>query len=196
MSDLADLIQDIGGEMPLAIKKVLKAAEENGWELNKPGVTICLRLNKPDDPDGIAAPIYVSWVLKRTPTGKLGLGFDSCSTASLVPLRPADILEYLADPTVILLDDADIQKASDAHDERIRPKWDDQAPAEINIVNRLRGGPDKGEIIAVERHDKETGEPLPKRRTAAEIIAAQQAKIKEQGPSPKSAGGLRVTIPS
>lgn len=203
MFDLARLIEDIGGSMPPAVKKVLKAAEENGWELNRPGMTLCLRFNHPTDE--LASPLYISWVLKRTPTGKLGLGFDSCSTASLVPLRPADVLEYLSDPTVILMDDADIEEASAKHDERVRPKWDDNAPPEINVIQRLRGGALNAEIIAVERHDKDTGEPRPKRRTAAEIIAEANRKMKEAAPSASaspaspsrpSAGGLRVTLPS
>lgn len=63
-------------------------------------MTIALRLDHPTLAD--AYPVYISWVLGRTPKGALSWKFGSCGTRSLMPLSGADLLVYLEDPTVVL----------------------------------------------------------------------------------------------
>lgn len=102
MTELEGILEDLGAELPPNVRKTLQAAIEHGWELNKPGMTIALRLNHPVLAD--AYPVYISWILGRTPKGALSWKFGSCGTRSLIPLNGADLLVYLADPTVVLPD--------------------------------------------------------------------------------------------
>ena len=181
MSDLSDLAADMSKDLPPSVRKVIDTAVDNGWELNPPGMTLCLRLNKTDD--DLAQPVYITWVVGRTPKGKLSFRFMSCGTAGLIPLSGADLLEYLADVTTAYLDDEDIAEIEDRHDDRLRPKWNDQAPVEVNVANRLGG--------------KVTGvvdESKPRRKTFEEIQAEQKARIATRQQFPVSSG-LRVQAP-
>jgi hypothetical protein len=101
--DLEDIIDDLGAEMSVMVRKTIKAAIENGWLLNKPGMTVALRLDHPTMKD--AYPVYIAWALAKTPTGKLSWRFSSCGTKSLVPLSGAELIEYLADPTLVMPSD-------------------------------------------------------------------------------------------
>jgi hypothetical protein len=161
-------------DLPPNIRKVLDVAAENNWELNPPGVTIAVRLNHATDK--LADPVYISWVVGRTQKGKLSYRFDGCGTRGLVPLSGADLLVYLADPTVVYLTDEDIQERSNAHDERVRPKWDDSAEPEVNAMKQLGGT-----LLSVDRAFSSppiTGKP-------------QESKS-----SPVSAKPLRVMLPN
>lgn len=140
MSDLADLAFDVAGELPSQVRKVIDSAVSHGWELNKPGMTLALRLNHPTDE--LAQPVYIVWAVGRTPTGRLSFKFSSCGTAGLVPLSGADLLEYLADPTTVYASDDDIAEAENVK----KPmKWDDHKTPERNTIDHLGG-----ELLAIE----------------------------------------------
>jgi hypothetical protein len=153
------------------VRKVIGTAIENGWELNKPGMTLALRLNHPTD--DLAQPVYITWAVSRTASGRLSFRFVSCGTQGLVPLSGADLLEYLADPTVIYKTDEDIAEA-DA--QRKQPPWDMGASPEKNLMTQLGAT-----IITIEADRK------PRAPTARPV-----AEVK---PSPVSATPLRIQIP-
>jgi hypothetical protein len=98
--DLESVLSELGAELPVNVRKTLKAAVENGWRLNKPGITIALRLDHPTLED--AYPVYIAWELGRTPTGKISWRFQSCGTKSLNSLSGAELLEYMADPSLTM----------------------------------------------------------------------------------------------
>jgi hypothetical protein len=83
---------------------VIKAAEENGWQLNGKGATFALRLDHPTDE--LAVPFYICWQVGETAKGALSFRYMSAATATLQPLSAGDALEYLADPTVIYPEEA------------------------------------------------------------------------------------------
>jgi hypothetical protein len=135
VSDLADLAADVTGDMPVQVRKVINAAIEHGWELNKPGMTLALRLNHPTDE--LADPVYITWTVGRTPTGRLSFKFMSCATRGLVPLSGADLLEYLEDPTVAYMTDEDVKAAdvAQASKEAAKepPAWDKRKDQMSNL---------------------------------------------------------------
>lgn len=87
------------GPLPSRVKKVLDIAEQEGWHLNAKGATFCMRFDKDDDE--LAVPFYVTWQLGRTEKGNLSWRFMSAGTATLQPMSPDDVIEYMKDPTVI-----------------------------------------------------------------------------------------------
>ncbi len=190
MSDLSDLAEELTKDLPLGARKVIDKAVENGWELNAPGMTVVIRLNHPTD--DLAAPLYVCWVAKRTPKGKIGFNFVSASTATMVPMRPADVLEYLEDPTVAYTLAEEAQAEAEA--KMNNPPWDDKAELTVNLKRQLGA-----EIIAIESDFQK-----PKRETAEDIMKRAQAKMEASAsqataspaaaaqPSPARAPGLRV----
>ena len=153
MSELEDLAADLTGDMPPGVRKTINTAIENGWQLNKPGMTVSLRLNHPTDE--LAQPVYITWVVSRTPKGKLSFKFFSCGTQGLVKLTGADLLEYLQDPTVIY------NLPEDAPDDREQmgdsPAWNDKA-SEVQNLSASLGA----KVIRIEK------------TTAADIISRQQ----------------------
>lgn len=127
MSDLSDLASDVAKDLPAQVRKVIDAAIENGWTLNKPGMTLALRLNHPTDE--LAQPVYITWVVSRTPTGRLSFKHDSCGTKGLHPLSGADLIEYLKDPTVVY----------PVEDE---PPWDTEEPlSQDELLQSLGASP-------------------------------------------------------
>lgn len=178
MSDLADLAEQLTKDLPIAARRVIDKALECGWELNKPGMTVALRLNHPTDE--LAQPVYITWVVSRTAKGQVSFRFDSCGTKGLHKLKPADLLEYLEDPTTVYDTDEDLETRHDEWLARQRPKWDENAPAPINVAARLDG------TIAGITSDKKASEP--KRKTFAELQAEQKAKL--------NAATLKVTAPA
>lgn len=138
MSDLSDLAADVSKDLPAQVRKVIDTAIAQGWELNKPGMTLCLRLNHLTDE--LAQPVYISWVVGRTPTGKQSFKFMSCGTKGLVPLSGADLLVYLEDPTVIYTTPADVAESDakalkEAQDSL--PPWDTSKPVQANLEGFL-----------------------------------------------------------
>ena len=169
MSDLEDLLSDVVGDFPIGVRKVVNAAVEHGWKLNAPGVTMALRLNHPTDE--AAMPVYITWVVGRTPKGALSFKHFSCGTKGLHKLSASDLLEYLADPTVVyqLPDDAE----ADGEDFEESPPWSDKATPEENVSAQL------GATFV--RHEK---------RTAADIMQDQKERLTSAAPT-----GLRVAAP-
>lgn len=84
--------------LPTSIRKILRAAEDNGWELNGKGLSLAIRLDHPTDE--IAIPLYVTYSVGKTGTGKVSARFMSAATATLKKLGPRDVLAVLADPTL------------------------------------------------------------------------------------------------
>lgn len=169
MSDLADLAADVTKDLPIGVRKVIDTALANGWELNKPGMTVALRLNHPTDE--LAQPVYITWYVGRTPKGALSLKFSSCGTQGLIPLTGADLLEYLADPTVIYPTDEEAAKAEADYDDREwekrTPKWDTNASAIQNVVGQMHG-----QVIAVQN------------TTAADLMREQRQRLLEPQETP------------
>jgi mannose/cellobiose epimerase-like protein (N-acyl-D-glucosamine 2-epimerase family) len=85
--------------LPANARKVVEAAESHGWELNGKGASFCLRLDHPSD--DLAVPFYITWQVGETAKGALSFRYMSAATATLQPLSAGDVLEYLADPTLI-----------------------------------------------------------------------------------------------
>lgn len=162
MSDLSDLAADVTKDLPIGVRKVIDAALANGWELNKPGMTVALRLNHPTDE--LAQPVFITWYVGRTPKGALSFKFSSCATQGLIPLSGADLLEYLADPTVIYPTHEEAAKAEAEYDdsewEKRTPKWDANATPVQNVVNQLHG-----QMIGLEN------------TTAADLMREQRARL-------------------
>lgn len=183
MSDLSDLAEDLAKGLPIAARKVIDKALEGGWELNPPGMTVCLRLSHPTDDLGV--PVYVAWAVKRTPTGRIGFTFVGASTASLIPLRPAEVLDYLEDPSAAYSTPEELQEAQDAS--WARREWSDRKTTAENLRDILGA-----EVIGVI-------DERPGRETAAQIIARANRKMQEE-PSKPAAGqpsparGLRVSL--
>lgn len=198
MTDLADLAFDVAGDLPVQVRKVIDTAVVHGWELNKPGLTLALRLNHPSD--DLAQPVYIVWSVGRTPSGRLSFKFSSCGTRGLVPLSGADLLEYLADPTVVYLTDQDVKEAGEGQVEKDTPPWDEHAKPEDNLKAHLGAS-----IVGIEPDRKAP------RKTYQEIVAEQRAKmgveqskanpaipvrVKPLGPQQVSDGQpLRLTAP-
>jgi len=141
-SELSDLAADMTGDLPPQIRKTIDTAIANGWELNPPGMTVTLRLNHPSD--DAADPVYITWTVGRTPRGKLSFKFDSCATRGLMPLTGADLLEYLADPTlghplVEELEEAYEAKEAKKAEKRELPAWDKKESPESNTIRSLGG---------------------------------------------------------
>lgn len=178
-SDLAQLAEDVAGDLPAQVRKVITTALASGWVLNKPGMTLALRLSKPDDE--LAQPVYISWVVGRTATGRMSFRFQSCGTKGLVPLSGADLLEYLADPTVIYLTEADIEEleAKARHKAMDKP-WNDRLDLYDNLKNQLGAT-----VIKIEVDRKPRTYNRPSQATGAK-------------PSTASVGAtpLRVKIPT
>lgn len=86
-------------KMPPNAKKLLRLAEENGWQLNGPGATLVIRLTRED-----AQPFYAGWQLKE---GRWT--FWNCRyldpRSGLGKLTMSDAFVYLQDPTVIQEED-------------------------------------------------------------------------------------------
>lgn len=142
MSDLSDLAADVAKDLPAQVRKIIDTAIGNGWELNKPGMTIALRLNHPTDE--LADPVYVTWIVGRTPKGALSFRFGTCGTRGLVPLKGADLLEYLQDPTVAYMTPEDVEDADLKAKEKAledTPPWDTQRSPEANVQAQLGGVP-------------------------------------------------------
>jgi hypothetical protein len=129
VSELADLIADVSNNLSPAIRKILDAAVENGWELAKPGMTLCLRLDNPADE--LALPVYACWVVGRSPSGKMSFRFSSSATSGLNPLSGADLVEYLKDPTVVYPDPP----------EKTEVPWDETLSPAGNLVKVLDAKP-------------------------------------------------------
>jgi hypothetical protein len=182
MSDLSDLAADLTKDLPLSARKVIDKALENGWCLNAPGMTVALRLNHPTD--DLALPVYITWVVGRTPKGAMSFRFDSCGTRGQVPLKPADLLEYLEDPTVAYTLAEEALKA--AQDKS--PPWDENKTPAENLREQTGA--------------RVIGYPKPERgsktgKSAAEIMAASRAKWSKPSDSEARPAGrpLRIQAP-
>lgn len=148
MSDLADLASDVTKDLPIAVRRVIDTALENNWQLNKPGMTVALRLNHPTD--NLAMPVYITWTVGRTPKGALSFRFMSCGTQGLHKLSGADLLEYLKDPTVVYDTEEELAAKEDKFDRKKLdnpPKWDEQNKTpEENTIAQFGNT----EIVAIE----------------------------------------------
>lgn len=85
--------------LPANVRKVIQAAEENGWQLNGKGASFALRLDHPTDE--LARPFYITWQVGETAKGALSFRYMSAATDTLQPLSAGDVIDYLNDPTVI-----------------------------------------------------------------------------------------------
>jgi len=94
--------------MPPNAKKLLRIAEEEGWQIGV--VSLVARINRPD-----AQPFYASWHFKH---GKWA--FHECRALSpighgLVKLNIRDAFIYLQDPTVIYPEDPEENEDGQGH---------------------------------------------------------------------------------
>lgn len=191
MSELSDLAEALTKDLPISARKVIDKALECGWELNKPGMTVALRLNHPSDE--LAQPVYITWVVGRTAAGKISFRFDSCGTKGMVPLKPADLLEYLEDPTVIYPTDEDLQETEKRLEDGWRKKWDDNAPDAINVKNRLNG-----EIIGIEGDKKSKTPKTTGQKTFQQLQMEQKLRLNVDvsgSGQPTQTSGLRISAP-
>ena len=188
MSDLSDLAEEVAKDLPFQVRKTIDTAIEAGWQLNGPGMTLALRLNHPTD--DLAQPVYITWVVGRTPKGNLSFRFDSCGTRGLVPLSGADLLEYLDDPTVIYPTDAEIEessadrdaKAAEKEDEK-RGTWDSKKDQITNLNVQLGA-----RVVSIQR------------TSASDLMADQRQRLTVAPAQPQKAPvspvrHLRVQIP-
>lgn len=195
MSDLADLAAALTKDLPVAARKVIDTALEHGWELNAPGMTVALRLNHPTDE--LAAPVYICWAVKKTPTGKVGFSFNGCSTSAFTPLRPADLLEYLADPTIAYtIAEEGVAAAQDKLD---NPPWDNKRTPEENVI-RMTGGTMIGfEVDRPPRKGRRESYDEIQARVAAKMAGNKEETSTSPGqpagsPAGKAARPLRVAL--
>ena len=167
--DLVEILQGIGADLNPQVRKTLQTAIDGGWQLNQPGMTLCLRLNHPTDE--MAMPVYVTWVVGTTPKGKVSIKHFSSGTQGLNKLSGADLLEYLQDPTVAYrLPEEDEPEPDEV------PPWDNSKTPEENTIAQLGG-----KIIAQEKP------------TYADIMARQKAALAQPTPAQSSAARpLRV----
>lgn len=187
MSELSDLLQDMTKDLPPAIRKVIDTAVENGWELNKPGLTVALRLNHPTDE--LAQPVYAMWVVSRTPKGALSYRFDSCGTKGQVPLKGPELLDYLKDPTTVYMTDEDIAVRAREIELKTKP-WSDRKTEIENVKEQLGG-----QVVAIEiDRTKRSGSG----ESAREIMErARKARAEASAPAEQAspvAPSRRVTI--
>lgn len=85
------------GILPAGVKKIIDAAESEGWELNGKGVTLAIRLDRGEPWD---LPAYVCWQVGVTPTGKVSFTSGKGGTMNQ-PLTATEMIDYLSDPTVV-----------------------------------------------------------------------------------------------
>lgn len=194
MSELSDLAEALTKDLPIAARRVIDKALECGWELNKPGMTVALRLNHPSDE--LAQPVYITWVVGRTGKGGISFRFDSCGTKGLVNLKPADLLEYLEDPTVIYPTDDDLEEVNKQLEDKARKKWDENAPDAINVKNRLNG-----EIIGFEGDKKSSKTQKPSgQKTFHQLMTEQKLRLNAESSTTQSGRptqtGLRIKAPT
>ena len=83
-------------ELPATARRVLKAAQENGWVLNGRGLTMVMRLDKPDDEQ--AVPFYATWQYTFDAAGKGSWRFVNANAANWQPLTFHDVFTVLKDP--------------------------------------------------------------------------------------------------
>lgn len=194
MSDLSDLASDVSKDLPAQIRKVIDTAIEAGWQLNKPGMTLALRLNHPSDE--LAQPVYITWVVGRTPQGRLSFKFMSCGTRGLVPLSGADLLEYLKDPTTIYMSDEDVDQATEVSAARAAAKadekrlpWDQHKPQMDNLnaqigASVLRIEPIRASDLIADQQSRLSSVPT----STSGSVQPQKAPVRRVAP-------LRVQIP-
>lgn len=91
--------EDLDSALTPQVRKILEAAEANGWSEN--GVsTLVIRLSKPADP--LAKPFFLRWDLAgRTKAGKPSWRFAGARASNGQPLNLGDALVYLEDTSVI-----------------------------------------------------------------------------------------------
>lgn len=176
MPEVAAILEDLDIHPGPAVKKLILAAEENGWQLNPPGVTCCFRLNHPSDE--LAQPVYVTYALGRSPTGKLSWRFMSAATAGLVPLKGQDLLAYLADPTIAYALPDDPEPSRETPEEQV--PWNRQASPVANLSAQLGAS-----VVEI------------RPTTAAEIVAAVRPAPGPNGEikGPHGAGAAPSTRP-
>jgi hypothetical protein len=97
IADLAD--HELSEPLPARVRKVLEQAQENGWVLNGKGLTMAIRLDKPDDPD--AVPFCALWTWTLGDKGKGSWRFSGACAANWQPMNFADIFTVLEDPSRI-----------------------------------------------------------------------------------------------
>ena len=89
--------------VPARLRKVLEAAEDNGWEMSKTGCTAVLRLHRPADE--VALPFYVRWDLlrigKEGKEGKLSWRYHSAMAQNGQKLNYNDVFDYIEHPEYI-----------------------------------------------------------------------------------------------
>lgn len=96
-------------KMPPNAKKLLRIAEEQGWQIGT--VSLVARMTRAD-----AQPFFASWHFKD---GRWA--FDMCRALSpvgqgLVKLKISDAFIYLQDPTVIYPEDPEEEENGDSQD--------------------------------------------------------------------------------
>lgn len=204
LPDLESILEDLGAELPPNVRKTLKSAVDHGWQLNKPGMTIALRLNHPVVAD--AYPVYISWTLGRTPKGALSWKFGSCGTRTLIPLSGADLLVYLEDPTTVLPDFDPGACESHLCDDK-----DGKNPAFVWKCGRvyceshaktalLKADFDLGHFGPPSDYNPDDPPPWDEEKTPSEILCAGLGgKVLldiGQSPAPAPARPLRVKVPA
>jgi len=86
--------------VPARLRKVLEAAEDNGWALSKTGCTAVLRLHRPGDE--VALPFYVRWDLLRTgKDAKLSWRYHGAMAENGQRLNYNDVFDYIEHPEFI-----------------------------------------------------------------------------------------------
>lgn len=176
--ELEELLDDVAAELPLPVRKVLRAAEDHGWKLNPPGLTLALRLNHPEDI--LAQPVYITWQVGRTPTGKLSMKHYSCGTQGLQPLSGKDLLEYLADPSVIYPLDGSVSDS-----EALSLEGGTEVPCEpLTVLTEVLGA-----VELVQTSEPSSPVEVPQSKPLL------SAGIPSDVPSTKTPKPLAVTIP-
>jgi hypothetical protein len=91
--------EDIDAAVTPQVRKILDAAEANGWTENG-ATTLVIRLSKPGDP--LAKPFFLKWDLTgRTAKGKPSWRFAGARARNGQAMNLSDALLYLEDTSVI-----------------------------------------------------------------------------------------------
>jgi len=101
-----DVVSEALEALPVNVKRILQAAEDNGWT-EYPSTTLVVRLRKAEDvPEvrakAVALPFYLSWELTgRTKAGKPSWTFRKAYARNGQEMNLEDALLYLEDESVI-----------------------------------------------------------------------------------------------
>lgn len=171
------------GLLPASIRKVLEAAQGEGWDLHGKGATIAFRLDRAQD--DLDLPCYVQWEIGVTPKGAQSFRSGKGGVPHAA-LSASDVLEYLADPTTVYpLEDEPDEPETPAEPLEDAPPWDTSKTDEQNLCASLGA-----EVVS----DKPKPRPLGVTSTTPAKGLSSATTKSAKSPEPSLADALKASL--